>query len=227
MKYVVGIPYVNRPDLLRLAVNSIQPMWPHTFLLDNSETGEIERNKREWPVAVRRATPGLSLSFAESMNVIGQAARDAGCAFYFFMHNDAEAHAETAQRFLSLIEEAQKADRKWGVAFTHYDTFAALNMEAVNRIGPWDTNLPQYFSDNDYYRRMRLAGYEIIDTGLPVTHHANASATIKSDAKRGFLNSITFPLYREYYRRKWGAYPPDEHFTRPFDSELFPDPGRA
>ena len=67
---------------------------------------------------------------------------------------------------------------------------------------------------------MRLAGFEIIETGLEVTHHNEASSTIKSDAKRAFLNSVTFPLYAEYYRQKWGGDPGSEQFIQPFNSDL-------
>lgn len=221
MKYILGIPFVNRPDLLRLAVNSVQCMWPHAFILDNSEDGEIKRHESEWPVAVRRATAGLTLSFSESMNVIQVAAQSAGCNAYFFMHNDAEAHPETAEKLLRFVEETLVSGRKWGMVFTHYDTLAALNVEAVAQVGPWDVTLPQYFADNDYYRRLRLAGYESIDTGLPVTHHNGASATLKSDPKRALLNHVTFPLYGAYYRAKWGGGPGHESFQRPFDSQLF------
>ncbi len=221
MKYLLGIPYVNRPDLLRLAVNSVQCMWPHTFILDNSPNGEIQRAKADWPVAVRRATAGLTLSFSESMNVIATAAQTAGCDAYFFMHNDAEADPGTAEKLLKFVEAALISKRKWGVVFTHYDTLAALNVEAVAEIGPWDGTLSQYYADNDYYRRLRLAGYEPIEAGLPVKHHNGASSTFKSDPKRELLNRVTFPLYGAYYRAKWGGDPPHERFQRPFDSQLF------
>jgi hypothetical protein len=137
-----------------------------------------------------------------------------------FMHTDAEAHPGTPEKLVKAIETALSANRHWGAFFTHYDTLAAFSMEAVNAVGPWDITLPQYFADNDYYRRLRLAGYEIIDTGLGVTHHCGASATIKSDRRRAVMNSATFNLYGEYYRRKWGGTPDKETFTKPFNQDF-------
>ena len=220
MRYLLGIPYVNRPDLLRLAVNSVQPRWDHAFIVDNSEGGEISRRRKLWPIKVIRVPRLAPLTFSQTMNYLQNTARARKCEACLFMHNDAEAHPGTAERFLAVIAEALRAQRPWGAAFTNYDTLAAFNMQAVRETGPWDINLPQYYSDNDYYRRLRLAGFEIIETGLEVTHHNEASSTIKSDAKRAFLNSVTFPLYAEYYRQKWGGDPGSEQFIQPFNSDL-------
>jgi hypothetical protein len=58
----------------------------------------------------------------------------------------------------------------------------------IPEIGEWDTVLPQYFSDCDYYRRVQLAGFELIETGLPVIHVDKGSNTLRSDPRREFLN---------------------------------------
>jgi predicted O-methyltransferase YrrM len=133
------------------------------------------------------------------------------------MHNDAEAGEGTPERLLAAVTEAHEAGRAWGVAFTNYDTLAAFNAEALGCAGPWDATLPQYFADNDYYRRLRLCGYEAIDTGLPVAHHNGASSTVKSDPWRGHHNGVTFPIYGSYYAAKWGGPPGGESFDWPFD----------
>ncbi len=220
MKYLLGIPFVNRPDLLRGALNSVRPLWPHAMILDNSDPAELSREAAAWPVPIRRAAAGVPLSFSQSLNHLTALATESGCDVLLFMHNDAEAAEGTPEALLRELETAEKAGRNWGVAFTNYDTLAAIRLKAANRIGPWDTNLPQYFADNDYYRRLRLAGFEILETKLPVLHHNDASSTIKSDARRNFLNGVTFPLYAEYYRRKWGGEPGREKSAQPFDGRL-------
>jgi GT2 family glycosyltransferase len=125
----------------------------------------------------------------------------------------------TAERFLAITEQEIALRRHWGVAFTHYDALVAFGMTMVRDVGPWDTNLPQYFADNDYYRRVRLAGYSVIETGLTVAH-PNASSTIESDPRRKFLNGVTFPLYQRYYARKWGGEPGYETYDRPFNGAI-------
>ncbi len=212
MRYLHGIPFVNREDLLSLAVASARPLWPHTIIVDNSAGG---LSPADWPVAVLR--PSLPLSFSQTMNLLQAEAAARSCDALLFMHNDAEAAAGTPERLLAALAEAHEARRRWGVAFTNYDTLAAFNTEAVACAGAWDTTLPQYFADNDYYRRLRLAGYEELCTGLPVTHHNDASSTVKSDPWRGHHNGVTFPLYAGYYAAKWGGAPGGESFDWPFD----------
>jgi hypothetical protein len=217
MKYLIGIPYVNRPDLLKLAVNSIQLFWPHAIIVDNSDNMDLRTNN-DWPRDILIYEPSVPLTFSQSMNLLQRLALEQECDVVMFMHNDAEAHTGTPEGLLSLLESLlQNSAHKWGAVFTNYDTLAAFNMEAVRDVGRWDIILPQYFADNDYYRRIRLKGYEIVCTDLAVTHHNNASSTIKSDPAKLYMNGITFPLYKRYYARKWGGEPGNEIYTTPFN----------
>ena len=142
-------------------------------------------------------------------------ARNAGARICIFMHSDAVAGPGSCQGLLDRARECSRDGLKWGVLFTSYDALAALNVALLDDVGLWDTNLAWYFSDNDYYRRVRLAGYECLETNLPVEHRP--SQTIKSDPELRFLNGITFPLYESYYRSKWGGKPGQECFRRPFN----------
>lgn len=215
MKFLLGIPYVNRPDLLRLAVASVRPFHARTVIIDNSEQGLFPA---DWPVEVLR--PSVPLTFSQTMNLLQNLAFERGCEALLSMHNDAEAEAGTCERLLAIIEESFRTERRWGVIFTHYDTLAAFSMEMVAAVGPWDTTLPQYFADNDYYRRVRLLGFETIDTGLPVTHHHNASSTVKSDPWLGWINGVTYPLHGQYYAAKWGGGAGRETYASPFNGKL-------
>jgi hypothetical protein len=212
---MLGIPFVNRPDLLSLAVNSVSALHPNTVIIDNSEHG---LNQADWPVRISRQQ--APLTFSQTMNLLQQMARESGCEVLLFIHNDAEAVGDSAERLLAAAREATEAGRRWGVIFTHYDTLAAFDMRMVRAVGRWDTTLPQYYADNDYYRRVRLAGYETIDTGLPVIHHNNASSTVKSDSRLGLINGVTIPLYHQYYAAKWGGGSGHEKYIWPFNGEL-------
>lgn len=215
MRYLLGIPIVNRADLLRRALESIQPLWQHAIVVDNSESGI---SSETWPVPILR--PPVTLSFTQTMNWLQRLASEKHCQALLFMHNDAEAASGTGEQFVDIVDQAVRTNRNWGVAFTNYDCLAALSTRMVGEVGEWDTQLPQYFADNDYYRRIRLAGFEVIETGLPVVHVDGASNTIKSDVRRLFLNGITFPLYAAYYARKWGGPPGRETYLAPFNGEM-------
>jgi predicted O-methyltransferase YrrM len=212
LRYLLGIPFVNRSDLLYRAVESVRSLRPHVIIVDNSEVG---LDPAAWPVPIVR--PPVGLSFSQTMNLLQRRALDTECDVLLCMHNDAEAMPETPHRLLAMLEEATAANPRWGIAFTAYDALVAFHVAMIRQVGPWDPALPQYFADNDYYRRVRLGGFEVLDTGLPVTHHNDASSTVKSDSTLAHRNGVLFPLQQQYYTVKWGGGPQQEQFERPFD----------
>src|SRR5260370_10865519 len=135
------------------------------------------------------------------------------------MHKDAVADSDTPEKLLELVQQLFEAKRNWGAVFTNYDVLCAFNMEAVRNVGQWDTVLPQYFADNDYYRRMAIKGYEIIESGLNVQHQNGGSNTIRGDDSMKTNNNRTFKLYAYYYASKWGQVPGKELYTVPFQKE--------
>ncbi|NMM51810.1 glycosyltransferase family 2 protein [Paenibacillus aquistagni] len=217
MKYLVGIPYVNRIDLLHRAIHSVPVYWPHTVVLDNSPARELRQ--ASWlQQVVTVVEPLVPLTFVQSMNAFQRMAAEREADAVFYMHNDAEAHPGTPEKFLEVLSSLQAAGKKWGIALTNFDALAAYNMEAVRAAGPWDTVFSSYFADIDYHRRLRLAGYEEVFTGLPVEHHG--SSTRKSDSKVNFMVDVTWPLYERYYELKWGGKMAEERYHTPFNRPL-------
>jgi hypothetical protein len=161
------------------------------------------------------------------MNWMTDAAYTLNRKYLLMMHSDAEAAPGVGSKLLELCraggyppiptnyEGKVWIGKPWGAIFTAYDAFAAFNIDACRAVGPWDVNLPWYFADNDYYRRLRLAGYATLESGLEVRHEP--SQTLGADARLRFLNGVTFPLYRQYYVAKWGGEPGRETYAKPFD----------
>ena len=108
-----------------------------------------------------------------------------------------------------------KEGRKWAVVFSAYDAFAAFNTKAFLDVSGWDAEFPWYFSDGSVYHKLRVAGYELVESGLTVKHEP--SQTIKSDSDLSFLNSQTFPLYEYLYSQMWGGQPGKEQFKTKFN----------
>ena len=84
-------------------------------------------------------------------------------------------------------------------------------------MGGWDENLKWYRSECDMYRRLRLAGYPTLDSGLNVKH--TPSSTLSSDFSikaRVDAENITG---RAYYIRKWGNDNGHEVYEVPFDGK--------
>jgi hypothetical protein len=204
----VFIPVVNRVDLLEKAIASV----PNNSLTEpivlNNTGGDLD-------IHCKGITPSVPLTASQTLNLMQKIAKMAQSPFYFFMHNDAEAEPGTVERLYEMAYRKHSQRAKWGVIFTFYDTLAAYNTEAFDAVGKWDTNLPQYYTDNDMYRRLKIAGYELAESGLTVKHVG--SQTINSDPLRKRINDITFPIYTRYYAEKWGGPPGNETFLRPWN----------
>jgi hypothetical protein len=215
----IYIPFVNRPDLLKKAVDSVPVIsgWRDWQLNYHLQVEVINNSGKPLPddINARESNPPVPLTFAQSQNWMLRVSEDFLEPFYIFMHSDAEAGEGTVQKLIELAWSLTNEGRKWGVIMTNYDALAAFNTAAFREVGGWDVHLPWYFADNSMYRKLRLAGYELIESNLPVKHEP--SQTIKSDPFLNHVNGITFPIYAEYYRQCWGGSPGNETFTVPFN----------
>ncbi len=204
----IFIPYVNRPDLLERAVASVGRINEAQTLVLNNSGSELK--------ILYSRTPPVPLTFAQTQNWMLAIAEELNAPFYLFMHNDAEAVGDTVQRLVAMANAFTIQKRKWGVIFTAYDALAAFNTAAFREVGGWDQFLEWYHSDNDMYRRLRLAGYETIDSNLPVNH--TPSRTLNSDPEIALKVSLMYPCRVAYYRSKWGGDAGAEKFDTPFGS---------
>lgn len=200
------VPFVNRPDLLWKALDSISALKP--TIIDNSPDG-LNR------VPFRVYRPSVPLTSPQTFNLMMRLTKESGGTICIWMHNDAEAAEGVGLELLNIARMYTAQRRKWGFLFTNYDALSAMNTEMFDDIGPWDTTYHQYFCDNDQQRKARLAGWECLDTGLQVSHVG--SQTIHSDPLCALQNAATFHLYRDYYIRRWGGEPGSERFTKPFN----------
>jgi GT2 family glycosyltransferase len=207
--YRLYIPHVNREDLLDKAVNSVWDLRENLTIIDNSQGGLV----RSFP-GFEIVRPTVPLLFFQTMNFILTDALRRGCKIAMFMHSDGEV---TKPGFASeVLQIAREAPAGWGVIFTLYDVLAAYNTEVVETVGLWDSSLPWYWADDDYFRRLRLSGMSVIEAGGEHVKHVG-SATINSDERMMVINHATFPLYEAYYERRWGGKKGTERYAHPFN----------
>jgi hypothetical protein len=57
-------------------------------------------------------------------------------------------------------KRARGGEQKWAVKFFDFDNLVLVNVEAWRAIGSWDTFIPYYNTDCDFYARVALAGYQ-------------------------------------------------------------------
>ena len=101
------------------------------------------------------------------------------------------------------------------------DRFTAFMFtpELIDKVGLLDENFfPGYFEDNDYCRRIDLAGLVLPTIALEAEH--DRSSTLHSSAHFERRNQYTFDRNYAYYRQKWGGDPEHELFKAPFNQDL-------
>lgn len=92
-----------------------------------------------------------------------------------------------------------------------------MNVETIEKVGWFDEEFyPAYFEDNDYHRRINLAGYKAVTSNkIPYYHYG--SMTIKEGAEIKRLTNANYLHNKAYYKKKWGGDPGNEVFDTPFN----------
>jgi GT2 family glycosyltransferase len=207
VRWVLGIPCINRPDLLERTLRSIDIEPDRVVVIDNSPEGLDFRSGDE----VYHDTPPANLGFGGSVNHV---IRTHAWADWWCIAN---ADVELAPGDLArLAAEMDKGGPRW-VGITDWRVFG-LSFEAVQMAGLWDENLhPAYDDDCDYERRCDLAG--VPRYFIPGTTSHVGSAAIRSDPRYARANARSHAANRAYYLAKWGGPPRGgERFTTPFGS---------
>jgi predicted O-methyltransferase YrrM len=140
----------------------------------------------------------------------------------FFMHSDATAKPGACGKIMDAVHEKLDSGERWGVLLTEYDALAAYNMKAVRSVGYLDPMFYQYIADDDWYHRMRMAQWEIVDTGLNTEHPCgvlhHTSAAVKNDWLFNDRTQLHNGFAYQYFDYKWKlGIPNDERHYFPFN----------
>lgn len=86
---------------------------------------------------------------------------------------------------------------------------------------------PAYHEDNDYHRRLQLAGLgeKIFSVCIPYLHYG--SGTLKSDPAFQATWGQKFAACQAYYQEKWGGLPGSETYEIPFQGPDNPNIGKG
>lgn len=204
---VVGVPVLNRPDLLTRMIASLDVEVGRIVVIDNSTAG-ITRGI-EFPPNTQVIHIGHNLGVAASWNLIVKATPMA--KWWCIVNSDVEFMPGDLDRLTAQITSDPRT-----FAFLATLTAFGLTPEVHEAAGWFDENyVPAYGEDNDFVRRCSLAG--IASLALPTGHRHDPSSTIGSDQIAMSENGRTFPENMRYHREKWGGAPGGEAFNSPFD----------
>lgn len=205
-KFAIGIPTLNRFDLLHPALLFYVNDFPNTkiFVVDNGKQGINDKIKHPNIKVIDSET---NLGVAKSWNLL--------CEMIFDEHDYA----------IILNDDIYWGRKEYEVdnVFSHYKKdFFVGNMEwcvfalpkiTYNQVGKFDEDFyPAYYEDNDYAYRMKLQRkFEFkVPFFNPFIYRASQTLEKDSSIKDGFVKN------GELYVKKWGGKPNQEKFKRPF-----------
>lgn len=225
---IVGIPILNRPDLLRLCLGCL-PRDVRVLIIDNSVRAGVSEQVASIAedFHAQRMPQGRNIGVAASWNLILRTAFAAGERDVFIGSTDSFLGAGDLNRALDFA----RGQRSVGITHLLNWNFFLMPRQLFQEVGLFDENFhPAYMEDTDYAYRCKCAGVSRSHvSGIGAEHIG--SATIRSDRKYATRCRFTKRLSNAaYYRNKWGGMPGNERFTRPFngadlDYSWWPPPG--
>lgn len=167
------------------------------------------------------AIPGAEIVPGRQPQSVAQAwndaARMAGGDWLVISNDDIQFAPDTIER---LIDGAERNPRAGIVSPIEGQRFACflLRWRAYQDVGPFDEGFaPAYFEDNDYHRRLSLAGWEAPIAPSDLGHTGSATMQGLPPQERDRRHHDLFRACRRRYILKWGSIPGDELYTVPFD----------
>ena len=212
---VLGLCTMTRPDQLERLLLSIDHPVQHLVVIDNA-AGRLKNVNDAWirdrvyPAGFVKKTWYLrfpsNLGVPVSWNLIIKSTPSS--PWWLIVNADAWFEPGSLARFDT---EAGPDRLLLGGGHPAWCCLA-VGERVVDRAGLIDEYFsPLYFEDNDWERRITLAGCDVTYSDIPVGH--DNSSTI--GAGYADQNQATFAANRDYYHRKWGGGPGAETSTRP------------
>lgn len=206
----LGIPVINRPDLFRACVASID--YPvRLVVIDNSPESFAADILADTALDYFVTEPPANLGVAASWNLIIRTAP--ADPLWLIANADTTFGPGDLER---LAGEGEMFGPRWVGMNGDWRAFA-INAECVDRVGWFDENYhPVYCEDADYERRCTLAGVDWYFIDGAATHVG--SVCYRSDERNARHNARTYPANLAYYQAKWGGpLRGGERYTTPFD----------
>ena len=202
----IGIPTINRADLLAEALQVYKDTWygRHQIIIDNGNQ-EIKTYCGTQNVVKSPKNLGVSASW----NLIMELLRNRGYTHVAILNDDIvwKRDAEDIEDFIMK----NPADFYQG---TGTWCCFVLPVDTWSKVGAFDEGFyPAYAEDNDYAYRMKLLNLNVVADPFFNPEIYRNSQTIAKDSS---LNN-KFHLNIQRFVDKWGGMPTQEKFTTPFN----------
>ena len=219
LRAFIGIPIVNRLDLLKNCVETLDIS--AEILIINNNPGDKQFNLDLHKLAQHREAevlcPPKNLGVAASWNLIIRNALSRGYDRIFIGSNDTSLHPGSLEAALNFPN-----GKKYAVLHLHAFNFFLLHESAIRDVGWFDENFyPAYKEDQDYAYRCYLAGVERLPSIPGCCGYHVGSATIHSDPAFVSKHQHDFDKNGRYYVSKWGGDSGSEIFAHPYNDASY------
>jgi GT2 family glycosyltransferase len=208
-KFAIGIPTINRLDLLHPALLFYLRDFPTTkiFIIDNGKQNIDSKIKHPNIIVTESET---NLGVAMSWNLLCEKIYENHD--YALILNDDIYLGRTEWEINALLTNPDfKSDFYVG---THDWCSFILPNKTFKQVGEFDNLFfPAYYEDNDYAYRMKLLGMKYLSIPYLHPYLYKASQTIEKDSS---LRSNIL-ANKDRYIEKWGGEPSREKFKTPYN----------
>lgn len=206
--FAIGIPTLNRWDLLRPALQKYLVDFPGTdiFIFDNGfQAIDLEHDNLLY--IIKKENQGVA------------AAWNSLCANIFLSNythalilND---DIELGKKQADIQKLVMDSPSTFLVTMKDWCAFIVPKI-IFNKIGEFDTIFKCYYEDADYAYRLKLDGLRHIKTSqlTPSIYRENGTAEKEPLVHKWALQS------KQKYIEKWGGVPGQEKYTRPYNGRL-------
>ena len=232
-KVFIGIPVLNRVDLLQRALESID-IPAYIYIVNNNSVDSEFQEK----LAILKEAHGLdvysakyNLGVAASWNRIIMYAMGLGYDKLIISSNDTILNPGA----LAALADVDTSDPKSVIWHLHAWNCYMIHVRAIPLVGWFDENFyPAYREDQDYSYRCDALAKVLRHNPIEGGAEHLGSQTVGSDAEYASHNKNTHGNWNTaHYQMKWGGMPGGEVFTMPYDGKSdggrdhrwWPDPG--
>lgn len=211
--FIVGIPTLNRYDLLKqcvkhIAIGTVRPK--KILIIDNGGNCPTDEINERW-AGVEFIFPEKNLGVAASWNVLCKLADPLPIVL---INDDVMVGEQT-------LEALMRSESPIASACPSSFSCIKIRQDVLKKIGLFDeTFYPAYMEDNDMSWRMRLEGYQIEGVGRHgLVHYSSSTINAMGPGERGNFESQWSHCFN-YYVSKWGGSPDSEVYRVPFDANF-------
>lgn len=228
---ILGIPHLNRPDILRRCLDSIDYPVSRVVIVQNGKDEDMPSldNLPHWIqnfTVIKHPNAGVAGSWNEIIKLFP-------APYWMISNNDILFTPGALQRMAqagdlqALLPTEYDNRPPAGFLFGYGFSCFIITAHGVMNCGTFDEcYFPAYNEDTDMWRRATLLGIRMENVeGVCVKHgdhEHSGSMTVNSDAELMKKNARTHGGNHHYHFQKWGGHNGHEVFDHPFNDPNWP-----